>query len=407
MADTTDKMTSRKTILITGGELFNKGAQSMVFTTVNELIRRCENADIFLMSGPDCRRDSSELSQFTFKVLPWDLRMKLRGFSLLRPFLRNKHFDTELEVRMWQVIKRADLVVDVSGFRLSSQFSPVRIVDYLINIHFFKRFKTPVVLFPQSFGPFDFSRIAGFVLLPVIRHYLNYPEKIFAREHSGALALKSLGITDQVEQALDTVLQSDDHSYHRVFRSRKTATLPVIPKGAVALVPNQKTMVHSAATDMLDLYSQLISTQIMMGKTVFLLRHSFEDIAIIEMLKARFSDVDRVIALLDDYDSLDLQVLLSRFDYVIASRYHAVVHSYKARVPCLVLGWATKYPSLMAEFDQEDLYFDIRQPVATEEVQQKLANLEHDRADYSQRIACKLESTLALDIFERAVRFVV
>ena len=110
-------MKSNKTILITGGELFNKGAQSMVLTTVNELRMRCENADIFLLSAPDCRRDPTELNQFAFKVLPWDFRMKIRGFRPLRFIVGNKHFDSQLEDEMWSVIRKADLVVDVINFK--------------------------------------------------------------------------------------------------------------------------------------------------------------------------------------------------------------------------------------------------------------------------------------------------
>ena len=399
-------MKSNKTILITGGELFNKGAQSMVLTTVNELRMRCENADIFLLSAPDCRRDPTELNQFAFKVLPWDFRMKIRGFRPLRFIVGNKHFDSQLEDEMWSVIRKADLVVDVSGFRLSSQFSPVRVIDYLINLHFFKRFKTPVVLFPQSFGPFDFSNLTSFFLLPLIRYYLRHPNIIFAREHDGVQALKALGIFRQVERAVDTVLQASDHSYSHAFYSRITSELPNIPTGAVALVPNKKTLVHTKSTNMLDLYSEAIQANIEMGKSVFLLRHSVEDISIIEALMRRFSHLDQVTALLDDYDSLDLQLLLSRFDYVIASRYHAVVHAYKAKVPCLVLGWAIKYPSLMSEFDQEDLYLDTRQSLSVAKVQQKLADLNRDKSVYTQRISNKLESLIESDIFGRAVRLV-
>ena len=378
----------------------------MVLTTVNELRARCENVDIFLLSGPDCRRDTAELNQFTFEILPWDFRMKLRGFSILRLVLKNKHFDDELESNMWRIIRKADLVIDVSGFRLSSQFSPVRIVDYLINLHFLSVTRHLSSYSRSPSEPFNFSRPLSFFLAPLIRHYLRYPKKIFAREDDGSVALNVLGISHQVERSLDTVLQAGDHSFSRAFHNRAASELPDIPDGAVALVPNQKTMVHSGSIDMLDLYSQLIRSNIEMGRSVFLLRHSFEDVSIIDALKQRFADEDKVIALLGDYDAVDLQLLLSQFDFVIASRYHAVVHSYKARVPCLVLGWALKYPALMREFEQDELYFDIRQPLDTSRVERKLFELNRSRSDYSERIANKLESTMEKDIFEQAVRFV-
>jgi hypothetical protein len=60
----------------------------------------------------------------------------------------------------------------------------------------------------------------------------------------------------------------------------------------------------------------------------------------------------------------------------------------------------------MREFEQDELYFDIRQPLDTSRLEQRLFELNRSRSDYSERIANKLESTMEKDIFEQAVRFV-
>ena len=41
-----------RNIIITGGELFNKGAQAMTFVTVNELKKRFPDHQIYLLSKP-------------------------------------------------------------------------------------------------------------------------------------------------------------------------------------------------------------------------------------------------------------------------------------------------------------------------------------------------------------------
>jgi hypothetical protein len=60
----------------------------------------------------------------------------------------------------------------------------------------------------------------------------------------------------------------------------------------------------------------------------------------------------------------------------------------------------------MREFEQDELYFDIRQPLDTSRLEQRLFELNRSRSDYSERIANKLESTMEKDIFQQAVRFV-
>ncbi|GAE28192.1 hypothetical protein JCM9140_4400 [Halalkalibacter wakoensis JCM 9140] len=62
-----------KYVLITGGELFNKGAQAMTFTTVNEIKSRFKDKEIVLLSSRDYLRDKNEKEQYSFKILPMNL----------------------------------------------------------------------------------------------------------------------------------------------------------------------------------------------------------------------------------------------------------------------------------------------------------------------------------------------
>ena len=49
-----------RNIIVTGGELFNKGAQAMTFIAVSELRRRFPNHEIFLLSEMDFARPQAE-----------------------------------------------------------------------------------------------------------------------------------------------------------------------------------------------------------------------------------------------------------------------------------------------------------------------------------------------------------
>ena len=60
-----------RNIIITGGELFNKGAQAMTFVTVSELKKRFPNHKIILLSEMDKRRPKEEKAKYAFDFMGW------------------------------------------------------------------------------------------------------------------------------------------------------------------------------------------------------------------------------------------------------------------------------------------------------------------------------------------------
>lgn len=389
-------------VIISGGELFNKGAQSMTLSVVSEVRKRYPKAEIALLSAPDARRDEGELKGYRFAILPWDLRMKLRKFPLLNLFIKNKYFTSEQENEMWKQVKNADLAIDVSGFCLSSQFGKARIVDYLTNLYFFKKFGIKTILFPQSFGPFEFEGPLSSVLVHFIKKLMSYPVKIFAREVDGQKHLNSLGIENNVSVALDTVLQTSKLQDELVFNGSQNNELPVLTKDSVCIVPNQKVYVKNKGNALPELYRSIIDKLLAANKTVYLLRHSFEDLDIIKQLKAMYADNDSVVALENDFNSLELTAIINQSQFLIASRYHAVVHAYKCQKPCLVLGWAIKYQELTHHFGQQQYCFDVRENMATENIISSLQNLIENVELESKNIADNAQRLKLGTLFDEA-----
>ena len=92
-------------------------------------------------------------------------------------------------------------------------------------------------------------------------------------------------------------------------------------------------------------------------------------------LKAAFAEDDRVILLDHDHSCMEFNELIKKFRFVVASRFHAIVHALKNGVPCVALGWATKYMDLMKLFGQERYVFDLRLSVDHTQVQQAVAQM--------------------------------
>ena len=150
-----------RNIIITGGELFNKGAQAMTFIAVDEMKKRFPDHKILVLSEMDLQRPKEEREQYVFGFIGWYpikfARCQTNSVSRGLCLLRNRKELLEAE----NIYKNADLMVDVSGYALGSNWSEETCNHYLDHLEFAKAFHIPVYLMPQSFGPFQFQGKAG------------------------------------------------------------------------------------------------------------------------------------------------------------------------------------------------------------------------------------------------------
>ena len=88
-------------------------------------------------------------------------------------------------------------------------------------------------------------------------------------------------------------------------------------------------------------------------------RHSAEDLTIIEEIGRLYDTSEHVHMLKDNFSCIEFELLTKKFDFIICSRFHGVVHAYRHYVPVLVLGWAVKYVELADLVEQSQYVFDI------------------------------------------------
>lgn len=376
-----------KTFIITGGHSSNKGAQAMVFAVVQELKRHHPDSEIWMISG---KKDES--NAFAFDVAHMNFRTLLR--LLLGPlaFVVRSGANGSGEKQLRQVWQQADAVFDVSGFSLSAQFGPKTSISYLLRLALAKKFRCSVYLLPQSFGPFNYSNPAHkLVLFALMKHYLKYPVSILPREHQGYRDLRPF-TNRNLKKALDIVLLTDRPRRDTVFSSPPSSELEApSSEKSVAIIPNTKIEKWNQQNDIKQIYKTILDRLLQSGFRVYVLRHSQEDLEFCREVAALAGGNDRVSLLEGDYTCIDLSEFIAGLDFVIASRYHSLVHAYKSGVPALVVGWAEKYPELMREFGQEQYYFDIRQPVADTEMDKALQKLMEYYDGHKTRIQQQLE----------------
>jgi polysaccharide pyruvyl transferase WcaK-like protein len=401
-------------VVIVGGQLQNKGAQAMTFTVVDQMKKAYPDKEVVLFASVFNQRDEIEREVLNFKVIHWPIRMKMKVLgrqtlkhvglkNSLKYLIRGTGKTKNEEVEIQNILENADQMIDISGYALSSQRGYVSSLNYMYNLMVAKKYKIPVVLFPQSFGPFNYQESEKKVLIPLMEEYLSYPEKIYVRESDGLEHLKAFNLTN-VQQTFDSVLQGPkefkNENIYKTEASENTILNTDVKLPAIAIVPNVKIMKHGNEGQIHQYYKVLIDSILETGKNVYLLRHSYEDLEINKTIKKNYKDDQRVILLEDDLNCIQIDKLLSKFDFIIASRYHAIIHAYKNGVPAFVFGWAIKYQELLSAFSQERYMFDVRKDIDEKAILDTIDYmLEHSKEE-THKINRKMLELNRLELFK-------
>lgn len=355
-------------ILITGAQFGNKGAQSMLFTLIDSLKTRYTDAEIYYLPIDDYRTYNKEL--FDFNIVYNDkyalkysnnifCNIYLILLMKLKKFLGKKYASLSEISEYSRVISNIDVLFDIGGYQLSSDW-PLNInMRFLKHINTAKKNGAAVIILPQSFGPFDYKKNQKKMdsLIPAI---LNKADFIFSREKEGERLLTEKYNIKKVDYSPDLVLQKSWINKKNIYKSAPDVSYRVLDtKDNVGIIPNYMTVLHGNETKILELYHHIIENLLKMGKHIYIFRHS-EDINICRMIYSMFENETNVTLIEDDMDCFGYNKFICQFDFLIASRYHAVVHAYKEKVPVLILGWSVKYRELAQLFSQQNYVFDIK-----------------------------------------------
>lgn len=356
----------KKYIVITGGQTYNKGAQAMTYITVNEMKRRYPECSIVVVSSRDSKRNQSDLNNFRFEIIPSPSIKKFARIALLTKIGRGLLFKcgigmTDSLRKYVAIMKDCAAVIDISGYALGSEWGNSSAIVYCQSITVAKEFNVPVYLMPQSFGPFCFDGLYGNLTKRIIQTTLSYPRYIMAREQQGYDAIRSLISNSNLIKQNDIVLQNTGIDLKNVLKHPKENTTIDIDENSVAIIPNLQGFKRCNSELFLNVYKALTLKLLSWGRSVYLIYHSAEDQQLCGKIKDMFPKNDRVVFLNEELSCLEFDNLVSKFDYIIASRFHSVVHAYRNSVPCIIIGWATKYDELSKSVNQDKYQVNIKE----------------------------------------------
>lgn len=370
---------------------------------------------------PDCevvgfsnKYDNPE--QYSFKLLPYDdytrlvFKYRLNEIPMLAPVLttlagrwrKSDKWQGKI-AEMEDTLREADAIFDASGYTLGSGWSMAAGGLLLQTIEIAKRYGKPIILMPQSFGPFDWDEEGSDAFLERVREDLAYCTKIYARETEGYECLKALGLSD-VELSTDLVIREKLFpSASEIYASGKAKEITYPSPGSVGFIINENVFRIGDPDAVLNLYAKTLDKLLDSGEKVCVLTTSTADMALVEDVLSRTANRDQVEIIRGEYSSPELISLIGKFKYVVASRYHSVVFAYRSGVPAIILGWASKYADLAAHFDQQDYLFDVREP-GVDAILGKIERMSANHESESRRIKECLEKLQTTSVVEDALK---
>jgi len=149
------KTSNRQKILIVGGSFFNKGAQAMSFTVVDQIKRRFPKKDIYLLLDSDFKDVNDK--NFNFETLPWTYELRFKILNPINKYLYSfyKTYAKE-ESMLHRVLKNSLMIIDISGYSFSSEMLKYLLTEKYVEIIFI-RIPVTIIAAPSIINRFVLS----------------------------------------------------------------------------------------------------------------------------------------------------------------------------------------------------------------------------------------------------------
>ncbi len=383
----------KKNILVIGILSANKGGQARAFTVIDRIKRRFSNKNIYVFYNSDYDGVIKNENIYNFKIIAWCSYLKIRMSSNWLKYLKHNIKYLNLEYKVKKIIKNTAFIIDAYGHRVSSQMSSENWISFLQDVMIASRYSVPYIILPQSIGPFDFPIIEKMFFYSLIKKYYLYPKKILIREKDGLRYINQFR-KENVDFAYDIVLNKNDYKISNIFKENPNNLKFIVKSNSICIIPNIEISKRVKTNELNSLYNLLIKDLVSSKKIVYILSHSSEDLGMCIKIKNQFLKNNKVILITDDLNVFEIEHIIKQMDFIIASRYHSIVHAYKNSVPVLAIGWSIKYLELLDAFNQSDYYFDIRSKINIENFSQKLQEMKENYTREKKKISQAFDNIL-------------
>ena len=249
----------------------------------------------------------------------------------------------------------AGAVLDASGFVYGDAWGAARAVQMAQVFGAYKRRGKPVVLLPQSFGPFTDSELAD-----AFRHLVDHVDLVYARDRQSFEHLTALiGNDSRIREAPDYTCP----------------VAGVMPDGDLGqrdyacIIPNHR-MLDSTSGETAGRYLSFLRDCVQ-GLQKFDLHPVIvlHDVKHDEALALALQEtVGRSLEIIAEQDARIVKGVIGKSRLLISSRFHGLMNGLSQEIPCIATEWTHKFRELMRSFGCEDyLVSPLESPSVLEE----------------------------------------
>lgn len=343
----------------------NKGAAAMLESSIQTITKRAPGTEFVLYSmypAEDSKQNSYDNLQI-IPAKPLQLGVTINLLALLYrilPPLRDVIYRKSTAIRE---LADSDILLDQGGITFvdgREKFLLYNIASILPAL----MLRVPVFKCAQASGPFEnpINRAAAKLFLPRVH-------TIVARGEITYKYLTELGLKNVIQGA-DYAFALDVTTSEKSLANDEIADIPRGKKGVVALSPSvvmQKKAAKSGK-DYAAIMVGFIGSLTADGYSVVLLPHSARsseathnnDLPLCRDIYDSLASHENVKFIDRELDSQILRAIIGNCDYLVASRFHAMVSGLAMQVPTLVIGWSHKYKEVLDMFELSDYAFSDR-----------------------------------------------
>jgi len=311
--------TQTPTIEIHGTGIHNRGAELMAIAIAERLRSVYPQVHIVVppaFGWPDDRKRYGFLTT-------WEATTKREGLRTIASLISSRVINP----------KRVDVVLDASGFAFSDQWGDFFARSLVQKMNKPQRESQLLVLLPQALGPFEDQGVRTWA-----ERLFQRATLVLARDTKSYMYAQPIAQPGKLIQSPDFTIAVKPMAKHGI----------VFPQHFAALVPNMRMLDKS---DNPEAYLTFLRTCVRLlsekGITpAFVIHDAKEDREVIGLLGEEYKGLP----VFQDPDPRVLKWILGKAEFVIGSRFHALVSTLSQGVPCIGAGWSHKYPELFADF---------------------------------------------------------
>lgn len=296
---------------------------------------------------------------------------------------------------------RADIVVDLSfGDGFGETYGLKTLFCHSIGKFLALRLNRPLVVFPQTMGPFRLPAVRA-----MARYLLRQADLICVREKiSEQIARDLLGSGHEVACLADMAFLMEKRSI--------VPSIPIKPSGARPIginisgflwhrgheMYNSGRLLFDYPRMMVDLVRSLVQET---GRQVLLVPHVFSDIpglgdlAACQTVKEALSDLGSDVIILDrEYSAPELKAVIGGCEFFVGARMHACIAALSTETPVVPISYSHKFAGLLDRFGIREWLIDPKVLGQEQAIDLVLAGYAHREAIRG-RIAIELPAVRA------------